>query len=101
MIAGNRTLGRCKQSRMVGDLKCIITRFVFRFFTEELIAIKRFNIFIYRLGNILQIFLTKAHILRAFIITQFKCATKAWDGPAYYSKYRFGRICTCIAKHCS
>lgn len=35
-------------------------------------------------------------MLRAFIITQFQGATKAWDGPAYYSKYRFGRICTCI-----
>lgn len=101
MIAGNRTLGHCKQSRMVGDLKCIITRFVFRFFTEEVIAIKRFNIFIYRLGNILQFFLTKAHMLRPVIVTQFQGATKAWDGPARYSKDRFGRGCTCIAKRCS
>lgn len=40
-------------------------------------------------------------MLRPVIVTQFQGATKAWDGPAYYSKYRFGRICTCIAKHCS
>lgn len=40
-------------------------------------------------------------MLRPVIVTQFQGATKAWDGPARYSKYRFGRICTCIAKHCS
>lgn len=40
-------------------------------------------------------FLTKAHMLRAFIITQFQGATKALDGPAYYSKDRFSRVCTC------
>lgn len=40
-------------------------------------------------------------MIRPVIVTQFQGATKAWDGPARYSKDRFGRGCTCIAKRCS